>query len=63
MRYKYAKLQRIDHREWTMADYVNLTHGGRFYFLRPRSLKARAKWYALKMPDLLCWLAGSREEI
>lgn len=31
---------------WTVQDYVNLTTGGRLYFLRPRSILARLKWWA-----------------
>jgi hypothetical protein len=36
---------------WTMHDYVALTTGGRFYFLRPRSLRARLKWLVLRGKD------------
>ena len=34
---------------WDLSDYDNLTRGGRFYFLRPRSLRARAKWLIHKL--------------
>jgi hypothetical protein len=35
--------------KWDLKDYADLTAGGRFYYLRPRSLKARAKWLILRV--------------
>lgn len=32
---------------WTLADYLALTGGGRFYWLRPRSIRARVKWWVV----------------
>jgi uncharacterized coiled-coil protein SlyX len=32
-------------RKWTLGDWVDLTSGGRFYFLRPRSIRARIHWW------------------
>lgn len=42
--------------EWKLSDYVALTKGGRWYFLRPRSLAARVKWHYCH------WRAGRRAE-
>lgn len=36
-------------RHWDLRDYSRLVYGGRYYFFRPQSIRARLKWWLLKL--------------